>query len=104
MPGAASVHVVVPLARRNTPKSVDAYRSPDGASYATSFAGRSPKSYDRFVQVDCPVAGSMKIDETNLPGAAVVSSSRRVKLTELAGSASAFLEMTTRPFCAAAQS
>ena len=38
-------------------------------------------------------AGSMEIADTNLPGAAVVSSSSRVKLTELAGSASAFFEM-----------
>ena len=49
-------------------------------------------------------AGSMKIDDTNRPGAAAVSSSSRVKLTELAGSAPAFFEMKTRPFCAAAQS
>jgi hypothetical protein len=63
---------------------------------------RSKPMYE--IQAWFASAGSMKIDDTNLPGAAVVSSSSRVKLTELAGSAPAFLEMTTRPFCAAAQS
>src|SRR5512132_339772 len=101
-----------------------------------SVAGRSPKSLDRFVQVDVCVAGlyrtskmwpgvagvlrskpryeiqawfgsagSMKIDDTNRPGAPLpVSSSSLVKVTELAGSAPAFFEITTRPFCAAAHS
>src|SRR5262245_16879587 len=100
-----------------------------------SVAGRSPKSNDRFVQVDSPVAGlnrtsktwpgvagvdkskpryeiqawfasagSMKIDETKRPGALLpASSSSRVNVTELAGSAPAFFEITTWPFCAAAQ-